>query len=59
MKNLNERTLEKIMEDYLENRTLEDFLEEFNIPVIDVVTLLYDEGFLDDYQLERLIPSDV
>ena len=47
------------MEDYLENRTLEDFLEEFNIPVIDVVTLLYDEGFLDDYQLERLIPSDV
>lgn len=58
MNNLNEKILEKILEDYLEDRSLEDFLEEFNIPVIDVVILLYDEGFLDDYQLERLIPSD-
>lgn len=51
--------LEKILEDYLEDKSLEDFLEEFNIPTLDVIILLYEEGYLDDYQLERLMPFDV
>lgn len=56
---MKEIQLEKILEDYLENKSLEDFLEEFNITPLEVVILLFDEGLLDEYQLDRLVPSDV
>lgn len=55
---MNEQELEKILEDYLENKPLEDFLEEFNLTPFDVILLIYDEGMLDEDQLQRMIPSD-
>lgn len=55
---MTEKELERLVNDYLEDNSLEDFLELHNISVIDNVLLLYDEGFLDDLILERMKPTD-
>ena len=56
---MNEDELEAIVNNYLEDKSLEDFLEEFNITIQEVVSLLYNEGLLDDDLLERMRPTDV
>lgn len=55
---MNEHKLEKIIDNFLEDKSFEDFLEEFNLTPQEVVINLYESGLLDDDQLERLIPAD-
>ena len=55
---MDKRRLERILINELEDQTLEEFLEQFNIEAIDVVTLLFEEGMLDEDILERLDPID-
>jgi hypothetical protein len=55
---MNLKQLERIIIDQLEDKTLEEFLEEFDLTPLDVVVILYDEGMLDDELLERKIPVD-
>ena len=56
---MNEQILEKLLNGYLEDNSFEDFLEEFNLTMLEVLVCIYDNGLLDDSELERLIPSDV
>lgn len=56
---MNEEKLEKILDSYLEDNSFEDFLEEFNLTPLEVLTSLYENGLIDEEDLERLIPSDV
>lgn len=56
---MNEDELEAILDDYLEDKSLEEFLEEFNITPLEVVNMLFEEGLLDEDLLERMRPSDV
>ena len=53
-----EINLEKILESYLEDASLEDFLEEHNITPLEAVELLYDAGCLLDDLLEKQTPVD-
>jgi hypothetical protein len=55
---MNLKQLERIIIDQLEDKTLEEFLEEFDLTPLDVVVILYEEGMLDDELLERKIPVD-
>lgn len=56
---MNDEELEAIVNDYLEEKSLEDFIEEFNITPQEVVQLLYEEGMLSDDLLSRMRPADV
>jgi hypothetical protein len=56
---MNEETLEKILNGYLEDNSFEDFLEEFNLTTLEVLVCIYESGLVSDSDLERLIPSDV
>lgn len=56
---MNEQILEKILENYLEDNSFEEFLEEFNLTTLEVLICLYENGLVDDSELERMIPSDV
>jgi len=55
---MNEIDLEKILEEYLLDHSLEDFFEEFNQTPLEIVELAYNEGYLDDDILSRLRPVD-
>ncbi len=55
---MNNRELEKVLEDYLEHNSLEDFLELHNITPIEIIEILWSEGLLDEELLDRMIPSD-
>ena len=55
---MNLKQLEKVITDQLEDQTLEEFLEEFDLTPLDVIILLYEEGMLDDDLLERKLPVD-
>ena len=55
---MNLKQLEKVITTQLEDQTLEEFLEEFDLSPLDVVILLYEEGMLDDELLERKLPVD-
>lgn len=55
---MNLKQLERITLDQLEDKTLEEFLEEFDLTALDVVVILYEEGMLDDELLERKLPVD-
>jgi hypothetical protein len=56
---MNEDILEKILDEYLENKSFEEFLEEFNLTPLEVLICIYENGLVDDSELERMIPSDV
>lgn len=56
---MNEEILEKLLNSYLEDNSFEDFLEEFNLTTLEVLICIYENGLVSDYDLERLIPSDV
>ena len=55
---MNLKQLERIIASQLEDQTLEEFLEEFDLTPLDVVVILYEEGMLDDELLERKLPVD-
>lgn len=48
--------LERILEDQLENKTLEEIFELFNLTPLDIFQLAYYEGHLDDEILQNLLP---
>jgi len=56
---MNEIQIEKALEDFLENNTLEEFFEQFNITPLEVVLSLYFEGMLDEDILNNITPSDL
>ena len=56
---MNVRKIEKLLTNYLEDKTFEEFLEEFNITPLEVVELLFTEGMLDEDILDRMVPADV
>lgn len=51
--------LEKILDTYLEDKTLEDFLEEFNVTPLEAIEVLFEDGLLDPDILDKMRPSDV
>lgn len=53
-----ELIIEKIVEDYLEDASLEDFLEEFDITPVECVMQLYNDGLITQEQMQRFIPVD-
>lgn len=55
---MSEEILEKILENYLDDASFEDFLEEFNVTPLEAIICLYRGGLIDDLLLEGLIPSD-
>lgn len=55
---MNIKQLERITVTELEDKTLEEFLEEFDLTPLDVIVILYEEGMLDDELLERKLPVD-
>ncbi len=55
---MNLKQLERMLLDQLEDRTLEEFLEEFDLTPFDVIVILYDEGLLDEELLERKLAVD-
>lgn len=57
-KKMNLKQLERILKDQLEDSTLEEFFEQFDLTPFEVVECVYDAGLLDDEILESLVPSD-
>lgn len=55
---MNKKQLERVVRDQLEEYTLEEFFEMFDLTPLEVVELIYDEGQLDDVILESMVPSD-
>lgn len=55
---MNPKQLERILKDQLEDYTLEEFFEQFDLTPFEVVEVIYDAGLLDDEILESMIPSD-
>lgn len=41
--------------DYLEDHSLESFLEHFDMDTVEAVQALFDNGFLDEELLEELV----
>lgn len=56
---MNEKKLEKTLNEWLDENSLEDFFEQFDLSAYEVAQLLYDEGMLDDDILMRMTPTDV
>lgn len=56
---MNNDEVERILKAYLEDKTLEEFLEEFNITPFEAVEVLNSEGFLDEDILQSMRPADV
>ncbi len=50
--------IEKGVELYLEDHSLEDFFEMFDVTPDEVVEVVYEAGLLSDYLLRKLIPAD-
>lgn len=55
---MNKRKIEKIVEVYLEDNSLEELLEFFNITPFEAVYCLYEGGFIDERDLISLLPTD-
>lgn len=55
---MNETVLEKVLDYYLQDNSLEDFLEEFNITPLEALTCLHESGMIDDMILQRMVPTD-
>lgn len=51
-----DRRLENFLEEYLEDKTFEDFIEEFDMIPSDVFLNMYYSGLIDDRDLERVFP---
>lgn len=49
-----EREMEDIVENYLEDNSFEDLLEQFNITPTELFILAYESGLIDDDILERI-----
>lgn len=52
------KQLEGVLRDALEDMSLEEFFEAFDLTPLEVVETAYDAGLLDDEILESMIPSD-
>lgn len=52
------KQIERIVIDQLEQYTLEEFFEFFDLTPLDVVSFLYDEGFLREDILNSFLPVD-
>lgn len=55
---MNLRQLEKVIIDQLEDKTLEEFLEQFDVTPLEAVNVLFEEGYLDPDLLEVMLPVD-
>lgn len=55
---MNRKQLEVLLNDQLEQYTLEEFFEQFDLTPLDVVEVVYDAGQMDDEILEGMTPSD-
>lgn len=53
---MNELQLERIIDYQLEEMTLEEFFELFNVTRYDIIQTIYDEDKLDEELLERMLP---
>ena len=51
---MTKQKIDKRLETLLEQMTLEELLEEFDVTPTEVFELLYDEGMLDEELFERL-----
>lgn len=56
---MNIKQLERILKDQLEDKTLEELFEEFDLTALEVFEAMYDIGKLDEEILDRMVPSDV
>jgi uncharacterized protein (DUF433 family) len=55
---MNQIKREKVLEDYLEDNSFEDFLEMFDLTPSEVLQVLYTEGMIDDEILEAYLTVD-
>lgn len=55
---MNDRQLQKIVEVYLEDSSLEEFLEQFDITPFEAVKYLYEGGYIDEETLKSQLPTD-
>lgn len=51
-----DRRLENFLEEYMEDKTFEEFIEEFDMVPSDVFLNMYYSGLIDDRDLERVFP---
>lgn len=51
MKTLMERYLDK----YLDEKTIEDILDELNLDIYEILDYLFDEGFIDEVLVEEAL----
>lgn len=56
---MNNKQIEGVCDYILEELTMEEFFEQFNLTPYDIIQLAYDEGMLDEEILERMLPTDV
>lgn len=49
--------LERIVDYNLEQYSLEEFLEFFDLTPLDAIVTLYDQGMIDDDVLEGMTPT--
>lgn len=56
---MTKKQLERILTDQLEQYTLDEFFEFFDLTPLDIVLTVYEAGLMDDEILEGFIPSDV
>lgn len=48
------RTIELVLQEQLEDRTFEDFLEDFDLTPLEVFECLFNNGLIDEELLEDL-----
>lgn len=56
---MNDRQLEGVCDYILEDISLEDFFEQFNLTPYEIIQLAYKEGLLDEEILRNMMPTDV
>lgn len=58
LSNNERRRIEQSIKKLLEYTTVEDFLEQFDIPPEEAILQLYEAGQLNPYRFEEMIDTD-
>ena len=56
---MNNKQIEGVCDYILEELTMEEFFEQFNLTPYDIIQLAYENGLLDEKILKRMTPIDV
>lgn len=59
VKIMKKQWIEGVCDYILEDLTLEEFFEQFNLTPYEIIELAYENGLLDEKILKRMAPVDV